>query len=304
MPAQAATEEVRSGALTATVRDQPFSISFRQRGGPELVATAVTPGARVSARPAGEGACGRGDGTGGDAGHAAEFDAPAGERFYGFGERSDAVERRGREAENYVADGPVRPEDSLRSRKAACRRAPTERADATYFPVPWLLSTRGYGVLVDEDATSRFATTAGGRAARTARGPRCACSPGRRPPARCGASRRRRAPARAAGTVDVRPVVPDRPAQRRAGRGGASDHGGPARGGRAGLGRRDADALPAVRRAQGREAAERERTDSFHRDGLARLVYFNPLLCVSYRGLRPRGGRGRAPAGPGGAPFS
>ena len=48
---------------------------------------------------------------------------------------------------------------------------------------------------------------------------------------------------------------------------------------------------------KGREAAERERTDSFHRDGLARLVYFNPLLCASYSdGLRARGGGRGAPA--------
>ncbi len=30
------------------------------------------------------------------------------------------------------------------------------RDDATYFPMPWLLSTAGYGVLVDTPETSLF----------------------------------------------------------------------------------------------------------------------------------------------------
>ena len=31
-----------------------------------------------------------------------------------------------------------------------------QRDDATYFPVPWLLSTAGYGVLVDNTETSYY----------------------------------------------------------------------------------------------------------------------------------------------------
>jgi sulfoquinovosidase len=31
-----------------------------------------------------------------------------------------------------------------------------DRPDSTYFPMPWLLSTRGYGVLLDQDETSNF----------------------------------------------------------------------------------------------------------------------------------------------------
>ena len=30
------------------------------------------------------------------------------------------------------------------------------RPDATYYPIPWLLSSRGYGVLDRDDVTSRF----------------------------------------------------------------------------------------------------------------------------------------------------
>ena len=95
------------------------------------------------------------------------------------------------------------------------------RDDATYYPVPWLLSSRGYGVLVDATRRSRFhlaqrpagawsaevavarASPARLRRARTRR--RCCArftaATGRQPP-----------PVRA---VAVRAVVPDRPAEHR-----------------------------------------------------------------------------------------
>lgn len=84
------------------------------------------------------------------------FGTGAEERFLGFGERSNAVDQRGNEVENYVSDGPYQeyerpiisaivPPDGFRPRD-----------DATYFPVPWLLSTRGYGVLVGNDDRSVF----------------------------------------------------------------------------------------------------------------------------------------------------
>ncbi len=66
----------------------------------------------MSARPAGEGAIAvEVTAPAGTPATRLEFASPAGERFFGFGERSDAVERSGRETENYVSDGPVRPED-------------------------------------------------------------------------------------------------------------------------------------------------------------------------------------------------
>src|SRR5439155_470681 len=37
------------------------------------------------------------------------FDAAAGERYLGFGERSNAVDQRGQTIENYVAEGPYQP---------------------------------------------------------------------------------------------------------------------------------------------------------------------------------------------------
>ena len=88
----------------------------------------ATPGAGSGAATIGMGFAGRGD-----------------ERFFGFGERANAVEQRGETVESYVADGPYQAEGAL---VAVLVPPPGFRArdDATYFPVPWLLSSRGYGV--------------------------------------------------------------------------------------------------------------------------------------------------------------
>ena len=84
------------------------------------------------------------------------FRAPAGERYFGFGERSNAVAQRATTVESYVSDGPFSP-DSVDVVKATIPPAGFRaRADSTYYPVPWLLSSRGYGVLVDNDETSSF----------------------------------------------------------------------------------------------------------------------------------------------------
>ena len=84
------------------------------------------------------------------------FIAPEGERYLGFGERNIAVDHRGMEVENFVSDGPYQPEE----RPVIAGFVPTAgfrfRDDATYFPIPWLLSTGGYGVLIDRDETSLF----------------------------------------------------------------------------------------------------------------------------------------------------
>ena len=143
----------------------------------------------------------------------------------------------------------------------------------------------------------------------TARGCGCACSRARRRRARCGASRRAvgRQPAPQApwtfgpwfqtGQPNVVPVEEERAitaAQRGAGA-------------PVSVAETQMHYLPCGAH-KGREAAERERTDSFHRDGLARLVYFNPLLCASYSavfaraaaaGVLQRGALGRAVPLPG-----
>jgi sulfoquinovosidase len=84
------------------------------------------------------------------------FDARPGERFLGFGERSNAVDQRGNEVENYVSDGPYAPADRPLIGQFIPPQGWDPRDDATYFPVPWLLSTAGYGVLLGNDERSYF----------------------------------------------------------------------------------------------------------------------------------------------------
>ncbi len=84
------------------------------------------------------------------------FDTRRGERYLGFGERSNAVDQRGREVENYVSDGPYIREDRVLVSAFVPPWGLRARDDATYFPVPWLLSTAGYGVLVGNHETSLF----------------------------------------------------------------------------------------------------------------------------------------------------
>jgi len=84
------------------------------------------------------------------------FAALPGERYLGFGERSNAIDQRGRDVESYVADGPYQPEENAAIALFVPPPGFRAREDATYFPIPWLLSTRGYGVLVDDDETSTY----------------------------------------------------------------------------------------------------------------------------------------------------
>jgi alpha-glucosidase (family GH31 glycosyl hydrolase) len=83
------------------------------------------------------------------------FQALAGERYLGFGERSNAVAQSG-VVENYVADGPYQSEEYPFLNAFVPPWGLRERTDSTYFPIPWLLSTAGYGVLVDNPETSYF----------------------------------------------------------------------------------------------------------------------------------------------------
>ena len=85
------------------------------------------------------------------------FAAQAGERYLGFGERSNQVDQAGAEVENYVADGPYQDNEyagiGLFVPPWGLREG---REDSTYFPIPWLLSSEGYGVLVGNPETSTF----------------------------------------------------------------------------------------------------------------------------------------------------
>jgi alpha-glucosidase (family GH31 glycosyl hydrolase) len=114
------------------------------------VAVVPQPGVGVRAEPAGDGVV-----VVLVDGPRITFRAHPGERFYGFGERSHRCQLRGEEVEHYVGEGPYQPEEYDLVRLIVPPWGIRERPDATYFPVPWLLSSRGYGVLVDNHETSR-----------------------------------------------------------------------------------------------------------------------------------------------------
>ena len=83
------------------------------------------------------------------------FTTRDGERHLGFGQRSTGVDQRGRTVETYVADGPYQPGAERRGISVFVPGPGfRDRDDATYFPIPWLLSTAGYGVLVDNTETT------------------------------------------------------------------------------------------------------------------------------------------------------
>ena len=82
------------------------------------------------------------------------FQSAPGEQFTGFGERSNAVGQRGNTLEHYVGEGPYQDVEYPFVTALVPKWGIRWRADATYFPMPWLLSSRGYGVLIDNDELS------------------------------------------------------------------------------------------------------------------------------------------------------
>jgi alpha-glucosidase (family GH31 glycosyl hydrolase) len=84
------------------------------------------------------------------------FDAAPGERFLGFGERSDAVVRTAGDVDNRVTEGPYQDIEDPFVRGFVPVPGQSDRPDATYFPIPWLLSSRGAGLLVTDDGHSVF----------------------------------------------------------------------------------------------------------------------------------------------------
>ena len=210
------------------------------------------------------------------------FDAAAGERYLGFGERSNAVDQRGNEVENYVAEGPYQRQE--RPVIAAFVPPPGyhPRDDATYFPIPWLLSTRGYGVLVDNDETSYFrlgtdSADAWSLEAESARlrlrvfaGPRPA-DVVRRFSARVG-----RQPA-AAAPFYFGPWYQPRRGDIYAELERLKSAGAPLS-----LAQTYTHYLPCGDQ-KGNEQAERERIRRFHDAGLAITTYFNPMICTTYQ---------------------
>jgi alpha-glucosidase (family GH31 glycosyl hydrolase) len=208
------------------------------------------------------------------------FDAAAGERFLGFGERSNAVDQRGNEIESYVADGPYPPVEQPFEAALIPPPGVRTRNDATYFPIPWLLSSRGYGVLADNDETTyhrlgsdragawsveaqapvlRLRFFAGPRPAQVLR--RFTAAVGRQPPA--------------AAPFYFGPWFQPREGDERtikALRNGDAP---------ASVGQTYTHYLPCG--DQGDRRADRARTRLFHDNGLAVTTYFNPMICTTYQ---------------------
>lgn len=124
----------------------------------ELGTTDPSLTATVSVTPDGDGVfavsvAGHGDGV---TGVSLDLNAPSGERYLGLGERSDAVDHRGRSVLNRVMDGPYTESQAEVVRTFVPEVGLGKRPDSTYYPIPWVLSTSGYGVLVDNDEDSTF----------------------------------------------------------------------------------------------------------------------------------------------------
>jgi alpha-glucosidase (family GH31 glycosyl hydrolase) len=160
-PAASAVAAAPAGELTARVADGVLRVADGS-GRPLLRATFAAPGGvgAVSARRTGPGVVEvavRARRAGGAGATTARITTPAAQRWLGFGERSDAVARTAGTVTNVVSEGPY----ASAAEYAAVRTTIPPwglrvARDATYFPLPWALSSRGFGVLVGDDEASRF----------------------------------------------------------------------------------------------------------------------------------------------------
>ncbi|MBA3305987.1 MAG: glycoside hydrolase family 31 protein, partial [Thermoleophilaceae bacterium] len=222
------------------------------------------------------------------------FEGRASERYLGFGERSNAVDQGGNVVENYVSDGPYQAEEYPFINAFAPPWGLRERPDSTYFPVPWLLSDAGYGVLVDNPETSyfRLGTDAGAWSVEVVAAPDGELTGASVPPAPqelrlrffagpepAGALRRftaatgRQPPPAAPWLLGAWYQAKDEVAQLAA--------------------QRKADVPVSVLQTylhylpcgeqQGVEAAQPERTGAAHAAGVAITTYFNPMVCANYQ---------------------
>ena len=223
----------------------------------------------------------------------ATFAARDDEQFFGLGQRATSVEHRGKTVVNRVLDGPWPADQAEVVKSLVPPPGFSTRRDATYFPVPWALSSAGYGLLLDNDETSRFRfgppsmpdawqaeVDASRLTMRVFAGPtpadalgRMTSALGRQPPAAApfyfgpwwqpdddevaelAAIRRARVPVSLAQTYTH--YLP------------CGDH-------------------------RGRRAEERARTRRMHDAGMAVTTYINPMVCIGYDAVYARGARSDA----------
>jgi alpha-glucosidase (family GH31 glycosyl hydrolase) len=84
------------------------------------------------------------------------WQAPVGERYFGLGEHSTGVDFRGQTIESWSGEGPFQSDELPLAAVLIPPAGFRARADATYFPMPWMLSSRSYGVLVDNSHAGYF----------------------------------------------------------------------------------------------------------------------------------------------------
>nr|MBA3300636.1 hypothetical protein [Thermoleophilaceae bacterium] len=87
----------------------------------------------------------------------ASFEGAGGERYLGFGERSNAVDQTGGRVFNWAEEGPFSAGDydAQLKRLLPDYTFPTGPT-ATNFPIPWTVTTRGFGLLIDQTQRSYF----------------------------------------------------------------------------------------------------------------------------------------------------
>jgi hypothetical protein len=96
----------------------------------------------------------------------AAFANDARQRFLGFGERSDSVDQTGRIVEQWNEEGPfsggvARPATDPTLGKQW--QGPPPVGPASNFTMPWAISSRGYGFLLDSTWRNRFDLTSSTR---------------------------------------------------------------------------------------------------------------------------------------------
>jgi alpha-glucosidase (family GH31 glycosyl hydrolase) len=229
------------------------------------------------------------------------FAARTGERYLGFGERSNAVDQRGREVESYVAEGPYEEDERPVIPAFVPEWGFHPREDATYFPMPWLLSSAGYGVLVDNAETSRFQLDRDKTGAwsvdvdarelrlRVFAGPRPA-DVLRRLTARIG--RQPRVPAPFVLGPWYQPSGDEENVLRRLQQGDVP----------LSVAQTYTHYLPCADQ-RGRETREQERVKRFHDAGLAVTTYFNPMICTGHPSFGEAARSGALIRNPAGEPY-
>ncbi|HEX6387901.1 MAG TPA: TIM-barrel domain-containing protein, partial [Solirubrobacteraceae bacterium] len=269
------TTDLRETQLT-TLLGAPLRVVSERREGDAYVAT-LNGGLTLRLQPRADGVIAQ-TLTGGTGPLTATFAATRDERYLGFGERSNAVDQRGRDVLNHVSEGPYQALEQPFIAAFVPLAGYNPREDATYYPVPWLLSTRGYGVLDDDASGSRFVlsgrdrwsvtTNGGAQSLRIYGGPtpaqalrRFTADSGRQPPAAAPWFLGPWWQPRGGDDANVKTL-------REAGALGS-------------VVQTYTHYLPCADHA-GRRAAQKQRTAKFHAAGLAVTTYFNPMICTRH----------------------